>query len=284
MFSIPRSVMICTHKDGFIYPCDGYLPIHCGRAGSSDKLAITGDDTGDNISCKNKSYCELTAVYWAWKNLKTQYVGLCHYRRYFDFSGKRGWLQNKRIVTEEEFMKYFCPRTDWGNLLAGHDLILPYPYIHSTSIEHDYAILYNGEDYRTLRKAVRKVSPEYIEAFETVSARNFCSYCNMFVMSRELFNIYCEWLFKVLLETELLTNITHYNPKQMRIYGFMGERLLNVFVVHHKLKIKYYSIIKVDNNEANYSLTKRFYARAKSELSFFFMRPHFSHPRKRNNN
>ncbi|MDD5597166.1 MAG: DUF4422 domain-containing protein [Victivallaceae bacterium] len=275
MDSASGAIMVCTHRNGFIYSGPGYMPIHCGRKISNSDLGIAGDDSGDNISYKNRSYCELTAVYWAWKNLKATYIGLCHYRRYFDFSGKQGWLQNKKTITEEEFSQYFCRRTDWVNLMAGHDVILPFPHVHSTSIEHDYAILYNGEDYKTLRKAVRKVSPEYIKAFETVSARNFCSYCNMFVMSGELFNTYCEWLFKVLPETELLTHITHYNPEQMRIYGFMGERLLNVFVVHHKLKIKYYPIIKVDNDEADYSLIKRFYARAKAELSFFFMRPHF---------
>lgn len=276
MSSIPRSVMICTHKDGFIYSGDGYLPIHCGRAVSSGIFAMIGDDTGDNISFKNKSYCELTAAYWAWKNLKTPHVGLCHYRRYFDFSGKRGWLQNERVVTEEEFMKCFCQGTEWENLLAGNDLILPYPDIHATSVEHDYAILYNGDDFRKLRQVIYNTTPEYCEAFEEVASQNYFSHFNMFIMSRELFNSYCEWLFKVLAETEKNTTINHYNPEQMRIYGFMGERLLNIFVVHHKLKVKYYPILKINDNGINMPLMKRLYARVKAELCFFFMRPHFS--------
>ena len=44
------------------------------------------DNEGDNISFKNKSYCELTTQYWAWKNQTADYYGFCHYRRYFSFS------------------------------------------------------------------------------------------------------------------------------------------------------------------------------------------------------
>ena len=57
------------------------------------------DDEGENISDKNPMYCELTAQYWAWKNLDADYYGFCHYRRYFNFSD---------TVYEED---------PWGNVL-----------------------------------------------------------------------------------------------------------------------------------------------------------------------
>lgn len=66
------------------------MPIHVGKVLHPDvDLGIQRDDTGDNISLKNSSYCELTGMYWAWKNLRgVDVIGLCHYRRYFDFYGQ----------------------------------------------------------------------------------------------------------------------------------------------------------------------------------------------------
>ena len=79
-------ILVCCHKKDVFASDPPYFPIQVGKALSSVDLGITGDDTGDNISGKNPSYCELTGLYWAWKNLKdTDVIGLCHYRRYFDF-------------------------------------------------------------------------------------------------------------------------------------------------------------------------------------------------------
>ena len=79
-------IIVSCHKDDILVNQEPYLPIHVGKALNTNDLGIAGDDTGDNISSKNKSYCELTGLYWAWKNLKgVDIIGLCHYRRYFDF-------------------------------------------------------------------------------------------------------------------------------------------------------------------------------------------------------
>ena len=81
-------IIVCCHKDDIKASSDVYLPLHVGKAISNKELNITCDNDGENISAKNLSYCELTGLYWAWKNLKdVDYIGLCHYRRYFDFHG-----------------------------------------------------------------------------------------------------------------------------------------------------------------------------------------------------
>lgn len=78
------TILVCCHKQDYYAQKYPFLPIQVGRAISSVDLGIQGDDTGDNISWKNRNYCELTALYWAWKNLKeVDIIGLCHYRRYF---------------------------------------------------------------------------------------------------------------------------------------------------------------------------------------------------------
>ena len=96
-------IIVCCHKDDLKLSSDVYFPLHVGKAVSSLDLDIQGDDTGDNISEKNPGYCELTGMYWAWKNLKgVDYIGLCHYRRYFDFNGySKKWLPTVPLKTSE---------------------------------------------------------------------------------------------------------------------------------------------------------------------------------------
>lgn len=93
-----------------------YMPIHVGREGKED-LGYIGNNTGENISIKNPNYCELTGLYWAWKNLECEYIGLCHYRRYFAHKSKSSELEDKKqaIFTKD----------DYERLLQRYDVILP---------------------------------------------------------------------------------------------------------------------------------------------------------------
>lgn len=75
-------ILVAAHKKYWMPADDVYMPLHVGAEGK-EPLGYTPDNTGDNISAKNSNYCELTGLYWAWKNLECQYIGLCHYRRYF---------------------------------------------------------------------------------------------------------------------------------------------------------------------------------------------------------
>ena len=77
-------IYIVTHKK-FKPPVDPmYVPIQVGKQNTKKNLNILSDDTGDNIAYKNANYCELTALYWIWKNeMQADIIGMCHYRRYF---------------------------------------------------------------------------------------------------------------------------------------------------------------------------------------------------------
>ena len=75
-------MLVATHKK-YSFPSDDvYMPLHVGKEGKED-LGYEGDNTGENISNKNTMYCELTGMYWAYKNISCNYIGLVHYRRYF---------------------------------------------------------------------------------------------------------------------------------------------------------------------------------------------------------
>lgn len=75
-------IYVMTHKAIEPISNDIYLPLHVGKKGKED-LGYPGDDTGDSISEKNNHYCELTGLYWIWKNVRCDIVGICHYRRFF---------------------------------------------------------------------------------------------------------------------------------------------------------------------------------------------------------
>ena len=86
-------IIVATHKKYQMPTEEIYIPIHVGAEGK-EKLEYVPDNTGENISVKNPYYCELTGLYWAWKNLDAEYIGLVHYRRYFT----QKFIYNKSLL------------------------------------------------------------------------------------------------------------------------------------------------------------------------------------------
>ncbi len=251
-------ILVCCHKDDIKATQPPYMPIHVGKALSDVDLGIQGDDTGDNISEKNASYCELTGMYWAWKNLKgVDIIGLCHYRRYFDFHNQCRWLMPHDEFTPDKFSTFdlSVPESVIRSVREGKVVVAkPLHYMYKLAI--NYYSLYISDDFRTLEQVVAETQDERIvEAFNFVMHRNnaFMPY-NMFVMSWSDFDEYCSWLFGLLWEVEKRTDISHYDPFQKRIYGFMAERLFNVWLrAKKKDKLIYKPIIKLCEEPINHN-------------------------------
>ena len=216
-----------------------YLPIHVGREGKAD-LGYVGDNTGDNISAKNANYCELTGLYWAWKNLKCDYVGLCHYRRYF--AGK-----NLHTNNAEKKKAVILNRKDYEKLLQEYDVILPVKrnyYIETVRSQYEHA--HNKRDLDEAEKIVSELYPEYSKAFAKVMSRTRLYILNMFVMKKTLFDEYCSWLFSILFELEKRIDITNYNQYEARVFGFISERLFNIWLEKKQLKIKEVPVVNLE--------------------------------------
>lgn len=209
-------MLVAAHAPAQV-PADGlYLPVHVGHARSLIDLGLQPDDVGDNISSLNDSYCELTAVYWAWRNLDAAAVGLSHYRRYFRGSlpGPRG----RRILGSREA----------ADLMHRYDVVLVRPRNYWVeTVESHYRHGHHGEDLDALREALRQV-PGDLAAFERVMVRRRMSPFNMFLMRREHFDAYCAWLFPLLAIVGAEADAR--SAYQHRFHGFLGERLLNVWV------------------------------------------------------
>lgn len=220
-------IIVASHKKYWMPADDIYLPLHVGKEGKAD-IGFIGDNTGDNISNKNANYCELTGLYWAWKNLPAEYIGLCHYRRYFTRSNPRSCSKKKQVI---------LTKAEWEELLNEHPIIVPdkRKYYIETNRSH-YNHSHYAKDLDMTEKIIQEKYPQYSAAFIKVMNRTWAHMFNMFVMRRYYFDEYCNWLFDVLQELEKRTDITNYNAVEARIYGYISELLLDVWLETNKLE------------------------------------------------
>lgn len=272
-------ILICCHKPCELPPDpEGiFLPIQVGAAISDVDLGMQRDDQVngkpcDNISAKNKSYCELTALYWAWKNIKKlypnlEYIGLNHYRRYFSFN-KKNYFDDAVVQPEKSVLDYRLNKKKLEKILSRHGAIMAKPHVCPFSLEIDYSVYHVSEDLRTLKRIIHEKFPEYdsnIYSVMTFGCR-FSPY-NMNVIGWNDFDAYCTWLFNILFEAEKRIDISNYNAVQGRIFGYMAERLFNVWVHHNLRNVKKLNVLKFSDED--YELSKRKYHGIKTACLFF---------------
>lgn len=240
-------ILVCTHKKDFCVDSDVFQPIHVGAEFSDLQTDYLKDNTGNNISYKNKNYCELTGHYWAWKNLSDyEYIGLCHYRRYF--YSKKTLFSNGFILKNKADINYEELIID-EHTFDHYDIILPIQRKLLWSLRFDYKALHIPEDYEIIRHAVKVLYPDYLNSFDVVMSQNNVSLYNMFVTNKKLFDNYSVWLFSILEYIESNVVISNH-PTQARIFGFISEYLLNVYCFHNNLKIKYLPVVFVSESSS----------------------------------
>lgn len=224
-------IFVIAHKEIKERISDIYVPI---QVGNGKDLGYIRDNTGENITCKNPNYCELTGIYWIWKNYSIpDYIGICHYRRFFE----RNFI-NKKKIEKREILKIF----------KNYDIIMPKKLILNTDVYRFYFMYGEGKekDLNITRDVIKELYPTYLESFDNILKRRWGYYCNMCIMKKEDFYKYCEWLFNILEKVEQKTDLSNYTKQQARIYGYISEILLNVWIEKNKLKIKEVYVEKTD--------------------------------------
>ena len=194
-------VIVAAHKKYEMPKDKMYVPVQVGAERKKD-IGYTKDNTGDNISSKNSMYCELTGLYWAWKNLDADYIGLAHYRRHF-----KGKKKSDNIM----------------------DNILSYSHY-----EHTHHI----ETLDCTREVIDELYPEYLATFDANMKKTYMHAFNMFIMSRENVNNYCKWLFDILFEVEKRLGDKEYDAFQARYPGRLSELLFDVWMNKNGLNYK----------------------------------------------
>lgn len=182
--------------------------IQVGADLTDRKIADLRDNIGNNISIKNCNYCELTASYFAWKNSKAAYKGLCHYRRIFDIS--------------DEQLQIFLEKN------PEIDVILPYPSVFYPDIKMQHRYCIKQSDWDAMLQALREVAPDYYAAFDEVFAEAFFYNYNMLIAKEEVFDDYCSFLFSVLERVEELTTPKGWERAD-RFAGYIGENLTTLY-------------------------------------------------------
>lgn len=212
--------MVAAHKQFPMPKKDGYMPVLVGAVRNyRPKINYQRDDDGDNISVKNPNYNELTAVYWAWKNLKdVDAIGLVHYRRYL-FDKKPYSLDNVVSLDKVE------------QLLNQYDVILPKKrnYYIESNYSH-YVHAHHQEPLDKTREVVKEEYPQYLTKFDQVMKRRKAHMFNMFIMRRDAFESYCTFMFGVLNKVENQVDIADYSVQEKRVFGYLSELLMDVWL------------------------------------------------------
>jgi hypothetical protein len=220
-------VIVATHKPYQMPKDPVYLPLHVGKEGK-ENIGFEGDNTGENISEKNCNYCELTGLYWAWKNLRdADVIGLAHYRRHFVSQENKRGKKWEKILTGEEIEK----------LMNEYDIIVPCKrnYFIETN-ESQYIHAHPKEDWEKMLVLIKEQNPEYSLSLDKMRRSTSGYKFNMFIMKRETLNAYCSWLFP------LLKKIEESQIEKKRILGHISERMFDVWLYSNEGKYKFKEI------------------------------------------
>ena len=213
-------VIIATHKEYQMPEDKMYLPVHVGAEGK-DSIGYKGDNTKENISKKNPFFCELTGLYWAWKNLKADYIGLAHYRRHFA----------SKKVNKKDLFNSVLTLKEADELFKDTDIIVPKKrkyYIENLYGHYKHTMYIEPLD--ETRNIIEEKYPDYLEEFDRLKKRTSAHMFNMFIMKKDKLDEYCKWVFDILFELEKRVDNSKYDSFHARFYGRVSELLFDVWL------------------------------------------------------
>lgn len=260
-----------------------YIPVRCGAVyDDRENVDMLGDDTGDNISEKRESFCELTVMYWAWKNVKADYYGLCHYRRYLSFAEEefKGEVQLhnqvvENLITDKSTKKYNLLKSSKViSDITGHDIILPKAWdvkefqmlnnradsVYQMWKAHE-GMLIGKDSMDLMMDIIQEYYPDYYSSAQEYLNGQYVWGFNCFVMKSELFKKCCEFEFGVLSIVEEQLDTSLYGKELRRTFGFLGETLLAIFVYncnrHWSVDVEEKQLVMFQDTEKKYEIEQR---------------------------
>ena len=222
-------LFMCCHKGYGVIPplCQ---PIQCGSELNLPVKGAIPDNTGDNISVKNREYCELTAHYFVWKNIFADYYGFCHYRRFFciNESVKKPYLALGEL---RKCAKLLGDENSWRKLIQENEIVAPRSEDMGISVKEHYCTskYHYSSDLELFLSVLDKKAPFLSHAAGEYLTQNRQYFCNMFIMNREHFFEYCGILFPVLEEFDRCKTL-HGDFQSDRTDGYLGEVFTGIYI------------------------------------------------------
>lgn len=249
------NIFVSCHKRCNTLKHELLFPIQVGTENADVYLEdMLHDNEGEeNISCKNPMYCELTAQYWAWKHIQSEYYGFFHYRRYMSFSSEplpHNDFQDVLLnhLSEQTLQKLNYDAEYIRKLIKSYDVIATVAVklrdlnkSFNNNYEQYIAKPYEyKEDIELMMIIIKEKYPSYYpSAYKYMYEIDYGYFCNMFIMKKELFQEYSAWLFDILEEHERRRNCRNYNIDGYRVSGYLGERLFGIYYLHLQEQGKY---------------------------------------------
>lgn len=255
------NIFVACHKDSYVPKNDFLIPIQVGAEITNKKLDMIGDNTGENISALNPYFCELTAQYWAWKNVDCEYYGFCHYRRYFSFAN---FIGPKKLeysdlclesITDGVLKQLGINETNMAEIINKYDIILPVRaklnrgHFGKYTVYHHYkdSPQHDIDDLKRAVNIIHELYPHFDKYVKRAIHGTQTYFLNMYIMKKKYFFEYCEWLFPILFKFHEQKNYADLSVYAMRTPGLIAERLIGVFMLYLKDKYKDLKVCELQN-------------------------------------
>lgn len=269
-------IFVAAHKEVDLFESEIMMPIQVGAVNAGRRFdGMLSDADGENISELNPMYCELTAQYWAWKNVVADYYGFCHYRRYFNLSDT-SYIENAYGEIMDSFINK-STQTKYGLIdscireaIKGYDLVITevkdirkFPGSAKTPLDqYRDAPLLHDKDLDIVFDIVKDMHPDFAKDVDTFANGNNSCFCNMYIMKKSIFFNYCEWMFPILERFCEMVDMSLYSKEALRTPGHLSERLFNIFLLHNQRvgtawKIKETQCVHFEFPDKTHSFLKR---------------------------
>ena len=268
------TIYASTHCHPVIVQNEFIVPLQLRKNITGLDLGYLSDDTGDNISNRGLSYGGgLPSFYWVWKNdYKSDYVGFCHYRRYFLLDEKHNYFQIEYVTDEDGLKKIKFGDEYIRKILRKYDVVLSKKSRFVRTVWDIYSSKFDERDLIALELAIEQLCPEYSNIFyKYIKNGNRVPLFGMIVTSKEIFHDFCEWAFPIIDKLDEMKNPNKNSLSEPRRIDYIFEHIMPLYFLKHKeLKIKYLPIIVSDTTKKRVSNFRYFCSQIKSELRFLF--------------
>ncbi|WP_300712232.1 DUF4422 domain-containing protein [uncultured Acetatifactor sp.] len=244
-------IFIIAHKECELPEIEGYVPLAVGSVGKEFPDNYLRDDKGDNISGKNDSYCELTGLYWLWKNCSKDYIGLVHYRRYFVKIKKTVKFMGRYLFFSKKHKYSILDIDGFEDLLDGFDIIVKESNERKIDNGTLFSKLLGDEIWQALCARISQEENKYRASFDSLCKKYKHINCNMFYGRKEIIDEYSKWVFPILESIDDMHVKKHKERYHKRELGYVAELLFGVWIEAECLS---YRCVPVANTGDSYAM------------------------------